>query len=311
MGLTGPDKRTGAVLRRTGYSGAVSSGTIPFYVFALVVLGLMIWSYPIRAAQSGSDTELHHFELSCHTCHSPGQSGSDNPDSTNVSGDINQLCSSGPCHNYDPVMNHPVGVTIDQSIAGDKPLDTAGRITCLTCHDMPSVSSTPGEPDEPAQRTLYTPQGSQFCASCHSKMDDGFWQGSHWQFSTNAHLSPIRPGQLPTSSGWRSGGIDAESHNCLSCHDEVSVTIPPENETRRQQVARWSKMSDHPIGMDYSRIAIRKAPRYNYPLMNKDRIRFFDGRMGCGSCHSPYSNERKFLIQSNRRSALCFECHNL
>lgn len=74
--------------------------------------------------------------------------------------------------------------------------------------------------------------------------------------------------------------------------------------------ARRRKMRDHPIGMDYSRVALQKASRYRYPLMNH-RIRLFDGRVGCGSCHSLYSNERKFLVQHNYRGALCRECHDL
>jgi predicted CXXCH cytochrome family protein len=307
MGLKGPDKRAGAVLRRTGYAGAISSGTIPVFVFTLVVLSLMTWPNPIRAAQSGSDTELHHFQLSCQTCHTPGQSGSDSPDSTNVSGDINQLCTSGPCHNYDPVMNHPVGVTIDQGIAGDKPLDIAGRITCLTCHDMPPVSSTPGEPDRPARRSLYTPQDSQFCASCHTKTRTSRSRQSHWRFSMRAHLSPIKPGRPSTVLG-KSGTIDDESRTCLGCHDQITVTIPSERETTAQKKLRWRKMRNHPIGMDYSNVALTKSRRYKYPLIN-DQIRLFDGRMGCGSCHSPYSNESKLLVQENSSSALCRQCH--
>ncbi len=305
----GPDKRIITRLRLLSKLHTTSIRHI--CLFAVAVLFLLISTGAVSATQSKTPTALHHFQLPCQTCHSPGESGSDYPDSTNVSGDIDQLCTSGPCHDYNPVMNHPVGVTIDQSVSGDMPLDSAGRITCLTCHDKPSSSGTSTDIDESGGRTLYKPQGLEFCASCHTKMDLPFSQESHWQFSMSAHLSPISPGQLSTSSSQRIGGIDTESHMCLSCHDQVSVTIPSANESRRQQVAQWSSMSDHPIGMDYSRTAMRKAPRYNYPLMNQDRIRLFDGRMGCGSCHSLYSTEKKFLVQSNRRSALCFECHNL
>jgi predicted CXXCH cytochrome family protein len=304
----GPDKRITTRLRLLSKLHTTSIRHI--CLFAVAVLFLLIPTGAVSATQSKTPTALHHFQLACQTCHSPGESGSDYSDSTNVSGNIEQLCTPGPCHDYNPVMNHPVGVTIYKSVSGDMPLDSAGRITCLTCHYKPSSSGASTDIDESQDRTLYKPQGLQFCASCHAKMNTTFQQDSHWQFSASAHLGLINPSQLSTPARQRIGGIDTESYMCLSCHDEVTVTIPLERETRQQKVSRWRNMRDHPIGMDYSRVALLKSRQYRYPLLN-DRIRLFDGRMGCGSCHSIYSDEKKFLVQSNYRSALCRQCHDL
>jgi predicted CXXCH cytochrome family protein len=41
------------------------------------------------------------------------------------------------------------------------------------------------------------------------------------------------------------------------------------------------------------------------------RVRLFDRRVGCGSCHSPYAEGRALLVMSNVRSRLCLSCHEL
>ena len=75
----------------------ISVGKVPFLLLAAIAVILPGQTNLVLAEQSKSDTVLHHFQFPCQTCHSPGESGSDYPDSTNVSGDINQLCTSGPC----------------------------------------------------------------------------------------------------------------------------------------------------------------------------------------------------------------------
>ena len=99
----------------------------------------------------------------------------------------------------------------------------------------------------------------------------------------------------------------------LSCHQDITVTIPGYNETSSQKWNRQGKMTNHSIGMEYSRVAMRNTSRYRYryPLTHNDRIRLFDGKVGCGSCHSLYSQEKAHLVQSNYGSALCFECHDM
>jgi predicted CXXCH cytochrome family protein len=66
--------------------------------------------------------------------------------------------------------------------------------------------------------------------------------------------------------------------------------------------------SRHPIGAEQH----PRGPGDNlvHPNSLDPRIRLFDGRVGCGSCHSPYAREHALLVMSNDRSALCLSCHS-
>jgi predicted CXXCH cytochrome family protein len=191
------------------------------------------------------------------------------------------------------------------------PLDSRARITCLTCHEAPESSDSPDHADLGLKRSLQRPSGIEFCAKCHTKMGGTLLEVSHWRSSARAHLGSINPqSERFQTFEQRIGGIDAESRACLSCHDNISVTIPLPNETARQKQERRKTMSDHPIGMDYQYAALRKNRRYN-SLLTDQQIRLFDGRLGCGSCHSPYSQLKDNLVMPNIRGALCRRCHNM
>ena len=69
-------------------------------------------------------------------------------------------------------------------------------------------------------------------------------------------------------------------------------------------------MSDHPIGMNYADIYTRDAGRYKAVHRVPNDVRLFDGNVGCGSCHSLYSQKKDFLIAEKQGSKLCRKCHN-
>ena len=70
-------------------------------------------------------------------------------------------------------------------------------------------------------------------------------------------------------------------------------------------------MTEHPVGVRYRRDAGRRSGSPLVPLDAVDpRIRLFDDRVGCGSCHSPYSTRDDQLVMSNERSRLCLSCHD-
>ncbi|MHC4394282.1 MAG: cytochrome c3 family protein [Planctomycetota bacterium] len=257
------------------------------------------------------DVPLHHFQLPCDNCHVPQLADPAlHEEITNVGeirGDISQLCTSSGCHSYDRLLNHPVGVSPKSTIPSDMPLDNLSRITCLTCHDKSKSSDNSGQ----TNLLLRVPTGMQFCGTCHTKMRGTLSEQSHWNFSARAHLGPINPQSVVSSdSDQFVGAIDVESHTCLSCHENVSVVIPAYNETPRQRKLRWKNMSDHPIGMDYEDTALRRVGGYKFSLADNPRIRLFNGKVGCGSCHSPYARTRMNLVDSYERSTLCRRCHN-
>jgi predicted CXXCH cytochrome family protein len=133
---------------------------------------------------------------------------------------------------------------------------------------------------------------------------------SHWQFSANAHLGNINPQSSNNDEDFASGLLDTESQTCLSCHEGVTATVS-ENFGGTPDPKGMDVTSNHPIGMSYSNTASRNSLKYNMLSKNNEHIRLFDGRMGCGSCHSLYSGIKKNLVQDNRGSRLCFECHNM
>ena len=262
--------------------------------------------------QSPKETPLHHFQLPCVSCHDPESADPNHPPQERdnvgeVKGDINRLCTASGCHNFDSLLNHPVGIKPKTTIPRNMPLDRNSRITCLTCHDKPGSSDNT---DEGRERSLHLPQGVKFCSACHTRMGGTLVKQSHWQFSTRAHLIS-KKSRFPEPANFQSfsGNIDPESRSCLSCHDNVTVTIPPQNETTRQKKRRWRKMTDHPIGMEYRSVALRKMNGYKFPLMG-DKIRLFNGRVGCGSCHSLYAQTKNNLIDRYERGVLCRGCHN-
>jgi predicted CXXCH cytochrome family protein len=264
---------------------------------------------PVRSPGPPTEIPLHHFDLPCDTCHEaagasePGKDG----DGWRVTSGINRGCTSSACHDYEPILNHPIGVAVPESVPRQMPLDRLSRITCLTCH-VPAGGQPP-RTDQDRRTSVLLGPGSDLCASCHLRMNAAGGKLAHWRFSMKAHLGNVNP-----LSGRENrvdiplGRIDEESMACLNCHDDITVTIPGENETRQEQVARWARMKDHPIGMDYRSIAASGPAFFNYPGPTTDHVRLFDDRVGCGSCHSPYARNSDSLTVADH-GALCRTCH--
>jgi hypothetical protein len=284
-------------------------------IIVLIAGVLFIPSSVLAAKQPQKYTSLHHFQLPCSNCHMPGSTdSSDQLKERNiawqVSGDINRQCATLGCHDFDPMLNHPVGIRPQGIVPADMPLDNNLQITCLTCHDKSNSSYDSNDTDGEWDRLLSIPKGIKLCSSCHTKMGGTFVNQSHWQFSTRAHLSSKKTLIAESANfGQFFGGIDPESLSCLSCHDNITATIPSLNETTKQRKRRWQRMSDHPIGMEYSDVALRRVSSYKFPLFD-DRVRLFNGRVGCGSCHSLYAKTKHNLVDRNERGVLCRRCHN-
>ena len=282
----------------------------------LLIAGILFIPPSVFAEkQSPNFIPLHHFHLPCGNCHVPASTESDDQlqNSNNawqVSGDINRQCTTLGCHDFDPMLNHPVGIRPRGTVPADMPLDSDLQITCMTCHDKPGSLYDSNDTDGERERFLRIPAGIIFCSSCHSKMGGTFVKQSHWQFSTRAHLISKKTRFAESAnSGQFFSDIDPESLSCLSCHDNITVTIPPRNETSKQRKRRWQRMSDHPIGMEYRDVAMRRVGGYNFPLFG-DRVRLFKGKLGCGSCHSLYAKTKHNLVDRNDRGILCRRCHN-
>ncbi len=268
--------------------------------------------YPDRAYRR---IRLHHFKLPCRTCHVS------TPDSrptafrqspaARTGANVNDACTSGGCHVYDRSFNHPVDVAVPtpERLPSYTPLDHADRIDCLTCHSDPRPPP-PAAADDAGESMLIVPDGDDLCDSCHVQMQSDGRTPAHWRFSNKAHLQSINPRRRSTSRmDVAFDEIDRESMTCVSCHDEITVTVPQENETYRQRMARWTSMRDHAIGMRYAAIVARQRGQFNYPPIDSERIRLFDGKVGCGSCHSLYADNPAYLVTKQNNGRLCRNCH--
>jgi predicted CXXCH cytochrome family protein len=92
--------------------------------------------------------------------------------------------------------------------------------------------------------------------------------------------------------------LDIESRTCLSCHDGTIASDIGRDEHQ-----------GHAVGI----VLGNSAPNREMPVRSANmldpRIRLFNGRVGCNSCHNPYSGEKSQLIMSNHGSRLCLSCH--
>jgi len=207
------------------------------------------------------------------------------------------------CHQFEPLFSHPVGVVPSMSVPSDLPL-SRGRMTCTTCHEEGDCRSPAGgATGRPGLRNALT--ATELCARCHDPSDTGR-SHLHGAALDRAHLA--WPENLSAHSGTRilaDGAFDVQSAACLSCHDGF-VASDVTHEIGALRGLRGLGNS-HPIGVEYEPNggnALRPAEQLDR------RIQLFDNRVGCGSCHSPYSSEDALLVLSNQRSRLCLSCHD-
>ncbi len=243
----------------------------------------------------------HEFKKSdCMLCHELDAEGRVNPN-----GAITLACEK--CHSnlFTEGYMHPVDVRPEKiTVPKDMPLSARGYITCNTCHD---VHSPPVAPDGDNSHYLRRyERGKAFCDSCH---------GSSLGGSTNGHQAIL--GEVHFRSKYivtdPSQPIDAMSKNCITCHDGAFASSVTINSGVWKHLGSGSstEMNSHPIGVQYESARLRRGRRTDLrPLAQVDRrILFFEGKVGCGSCHNPYSKLKNNLVMSNERSRLCLACH--
>jgi len=221
----------------------------------------------------------------------------------------------GSCHQIDPLLSHPIDVMPSMQIPSHLPLEN-GRMTCATCHDNSSAQAHAAArgshtPLLRAGQTLEVPAGtgwSAFCVQCHDP-EQQTRQAQHGSSLGRAHLA--WPGQSgarrdhdePPSDAHRQT-YDPQTRLCLSCHDGILSSDIALWNGRRE---RGQLSDEHPIGVSLA-AASRDMPLRS-PATLDPRIRLFDQRLGCTTCHSPFSSEKGLLVMSNHRSRLCLSCH--
>jgi len=251
----------------------------------LVVLGLTYLAF-------SRSVDTHDFTGRCEQCHlvapQEGQPGI-------FVQDIDFLCKT--CHQIIEGSSHPSEITPSMKLPAGFTVDWQGRITCTTCHD-PHPRDLDGNPFmlKSAKR------GKQFCVSCHKDLFRN--PKKHLSASRIAHTKSWTPPNRETLDE----SLDQVSLDCLACH-EGSVAPAANFSLPSESRLTFRGMSfSHPIGMDYAQTATSNRELRAVDDLSP-MISLYEGKVGCASCHNPFSHEEEMLVFNNRRSALCLECH--
>lgn len=214
-----------------------------------------------------------------------------------------ETTACGLCHDVTREQIHPVDVAPSFQVPSDFPLDAGGRLVCSSCHDPHRALQISADGGDPILRGNVT--GEAFCQSCHGATgsDPRAW---HIVALESAHWDDTRE----EARGW--GLVDRVSARCLGCHDgTVGRNVA---RTSARQPMGMRRNESHPIGMDYREVALarrldRSSPELRDVSLLDDRIRLFEGMVGCGSCHNPYSDNPNFLVIDGAGGRLCMSCH--
>jgi len=200
------------------------------------------------------------------------------------------------CHPDERIASHPVGVVPSMAVPNDLPLDDKGRIACFTCHrDHGDIEATGN-----GLRSLRRPTVSRLCHSCHGFEAKVNHRGNLPFAHTLDRRSRIVDGR----------GIDRRSLDCLGCHAELHPMIGDSGVRRAARGGAFGGAGfSHPIGVELVRAGDRSGGRLSWQALRDPRVRLLGGRVGCPSCHNPFSPAPNKLVMDNHRSKLCFSCH--
>lgn len=252
----------------------------------LIALLCSIALFLARSAVCVSDG--HRFEGQCERCHLNATQGGAKPLFVK---DIDALCRK--CHPpQEEGLSHPSGIKPSFPLPQGMELDWTGKMTCATCHRIHGE----GKYLLASEKT-----GKAFCVSCHRETLLAKGNYGHEAVSSRLHQPRYETADLHQP-------LDRESQECLGCHDYGPVAL--RGGTAGAGV--WNHGDavgfSHPVGVDYQ-VSAKKRGYKALAALDK-KIRIFNGKLGCGSCHSLYSTLPKNLVVSIRGSALCLECHD-
>lgn len=237
---------------------------------------------------SNFDNEGHEFSGRCDFCHLTAPQMDQEVKFTRS---ISYLCQE--CHSVSRENSHPIGVLPSMEIPDGFLLDWAGKMTCATCHDPHSSADN--------QYLRSDTRGREFCSLCHQ----GF-------LPLDPHIGTVSIAHSKSgiyeSDSFLAEVLDPISLECLGCHDGVIASDAAYKIMGGDAVTYERDGLSHPIGMDYRATAMEDRELRDVNSLSP-YIALYEGKVGCASCHNPYSSEHRMLTRNNYGSALCLECH--
>jgi len=261
-----------------------------------LIFGLLCTVLIVTVVALQFDSQVHQFEGRCLDCHI----GLGNPNLLHRDPDL--LCLE--CHDDQDERSHPSNFFLTQQVPERFPL-YQGKMTCVSCHfPHQSVVLANGEEKRyPAGPFLlrFEQAGKMFCFQCH--------RTSFTSSKTDSHAIAYRRAHIEKQTGLMEA-LDDHSTECLSCHDGTLSTA-----ANNGRGASWDHGQtigvSHPIAVSYRDAYDRKPTKYRDPSLLDSRIKLFNGKLGCESCHVPFGDEHDMLVMSNIRSRLCLACHTI
>ncbi len=147
----------------------------------------------------------------------------------------------------------------------------------------------------------------------------------HTPHITNAQAPLLvkRPAATQPTRSYQTavGDLNDASLICLSCHDGV---IAPDVYAGSHAI-QWfdlsaggvepgkTRLTSHPTGVPYPPRTADGAYHSAAAAQQSAKLRFYDGRIQCTTCHDPHNSGRHkgMLRISNERSRMCLACHKL
>lgn len=263
-------------------------------IFILTVIAVAGHVWPRR-------NDYHDFAGKCLNCHLNAPEDGSGPGI--FLQDISSLCLD--CHTETKDLSHPVDRRPSMKLPVNFPLDWKNEITCVTCH----FAHIDGYGEFHLRSRA---GGAGFCVTCHSDYE----QDTHQSSLGSAHIvgdSTRRYIALEDDRALDNLEMDDLSLRCLSCHDALFAT-DSEVETRQSALGFYHNENgiglSHPIGVSYMDAKRRYRGAYRNPENLPPQIRFFNGMVGCGTCHNPYAKDKHAqLVIGNYGSRLCLACH--
>lgn len=256
--------------------------------FKYICVLLSLWVV-LSAQADGEVKPPHQFHKDqCGLCHGTADSKYEPADLPPVSSDICITCHSGMTGS----MSHPVNITPGHLPPPKMPL-VNGRLSCLTCHFVHPTSLRANA----FRRSLLRKagMGAQFCMTCHRS------GGNEHTLFEKAH-----PVSRPNTG--RQLALDAYTLQCAQCHDGH---LRPRRAVvgSGKRIRSSNRPGQHPVGVLLADVAANNPKRFKPLALLSEQMRLYDGRIGCGTCHSAYSKEKNMLVTDNRAGGLCLQCH--
>jgi predicted CXXCH cytochrome family protein len=271
-----------------------------FYRLSICIIFLLLFMAGAYSSIYAASDAFHAFKLNqCKLCHVLDDNSQMAKRPTDDIIAACRHCHSGVISGKTPM--HPFDVPPGSvTIPAEMPLSERGQITCVTCHVTHNPDS--GGNDYHLRTTAI---GQSFCRACHKGDTRG---GSHVSALSWAHIGS----DDHTSAGFQQA-LDSTSRRCMSCHDGSVATAITANigSGTSRDFGRFDK-SDHPIGVDIETVRMLRQSAHIRPIEAiSSQIPLYNGKLGCGSCHNPYSKEEKYLVMSDQGSNLCSSCHDI